>query len=167
MRVSTRDEGELRTMAKCPYCPADYSTPEELARHLGTVGDHLRERLASAEAEVERGRSLIDRDRTGLAEAIDRMVREAASRMWVTESRGPYAWDDDQYKAEAGIALRAVIEIGKAALRASGDNADAAFRPEAPKVVMWGGWKMREGRCPPERACLACDRLGKHLEPAE
>jgi hypothetical protein len=38
---------------------------------------------------------------------------------------------------------------------------------EAPEVVMWGGRKMREGRCPPGDTCLACDRLGKHLEPAE
>jgi|GEM_PF-3232789 len=117
--------------------------------------------------EVERLRGLIHRDRTGLAEAIDRMVREAASRMWVTEGRGPYAWDDDRYKDEAGDALRAVIRIGKAALQASGDNADAAFRPEAPKVVMWGDRKMREGRCPPGRACPACEQIGKHLEPSE
>jgi hypothetical protein len=60
-----------------------------------------------------------------------------------------------------------VIEIGKAALRASGDNADSAFRHEAPKVVMWGDRKMREGRCPPGDRCIACERLGKHLEPAE
>ena len=117
--------------------------------------------------EVLRVRSLIDRDRTGLAEAVERMVKEAGSRMWITESRGPYAWDDEKYKAEVGIALRAVIEIGKKALNASGDNADSVFRPEAPKVVMWGDRKMKEGRCPPDHACLACDRLGKHLEPAD
>jgi hypothetical protein len=119
-------------------------------------------------AEVERVRGLIHRDRTGLAEAIARMMREAGSRMWVTEGRGPYAWDDDRYRNEAGEALRAVIAIGKDALRASGDNADSAFHPDAPKVVMWGGRKMKRGRCDPGgRQCLACDRLGEHLEPAE
>ena len=32
-------------------------------------------------------------------------------------------------------------------------------------VIIWGGKPMREGRCPPGSTCLACDRLGKHLEP--
>jgi len=36
----------------------------------------------------------------------------------------------------------------------------------SPEVIMWGGKPMREGRCPPGQTCLACDRLGKHLEPA-
>jgi hypothetical protein len=36
------------------------------------------------------------------------------------------------------------------------------------KVVMWGGRRMREGKCPPgQPSCLACDRLGAHLEPIE
>lgn len=33
------------------------------------------------------------------------------------------------------------------------------------KVVIWNGWRMKEGRCPAGDTCLACDRLGKHLEP--
>ncbi len=33
------------------------------------------------------------------------------------------------------------------------------------KIVMWGGKPMREGKCPPGQRCLACDRLGSHLEP--
>jgi hypothetical protein len=131
--------------------------------HRSMPGQTLRQ----LRAEVGRVRSLIHRDRTGLAEAIERMVKECTSRMWVTEGRGPYAWNDERYKDEAGVALRAVIAIGKAALGASGDNADSAFRPEAPKVVMWGGRKMKRGRCDPDRQCLACDRLGEHLEPAE
>lgn len=116
--------------------------------------------------EVLRVRALLHRDRTGLAEAIERMVKEAASRLWIADGRGPYAWDDEKYKEEAGTALRVVIEIGKKALSDSGDNADSAFHQEAPKVVMWGDRKMKEGRCPPGNMCLACDRLGKHLEPA-
>jgi hypothetical protein len=120
-----------------------------------------------ANAEVVRVRALIHRDRTGLAEAIERMVKEAAGRLWVTDGRGPYAWDDERYKEEAGRALRAVIEVGRKALSDSDDLADSAFRPEAPRVVMWGTTPMRAGRCEPGKSCLACDRLGKHLEPME
>jgi len=36
----------------------------------------------------------------------------------------------------------------------------------APVIVMWGRQRMKEGRCPAGDTCLACDRLGKHLEPA-
>lgn len=32
-------------MPKCPHCPADYSTEEEVERHLGQVGGHVRDRL--------------------------------------------------------------------------------------------------------------------------
>jgi hypothetical protein len=39
---------------KCHYCSAEYSTAEELVRHLGTVGDHLRDRLLRAQAAVVR-----------------------------------------------------------------------------------------------------------------
>ena len=35
------------------------------------------------------------------------------------------------------------------------------------QIVMWGGRRMREGKCPAsEMPCLACQRLGSHLEPA-
>lgn len=40
-------------------------------------------------------------------------------------------------------------------------------RPAAVKEIVWGGKRMREGRCDPGRTCLACDRLGKHLEPVD
>jgi hypothetical protein len=158
---------KLLTAGDAAALRADLPTWYERDLMFGAVLEGCLLTLEAERGEAARLRGLIDRDRTGLAEAIERMVREAGARMWVTEGRGPYAWDDERYKAEAGAALRAVIEVGRAALQASGDNADAAFRPEAPKVVMWGSRKMREGRCPPERPCAACDRLGKHLEPAE
>jgi len=34
-------------------------------------------------------------------------------------------------------------------------------------IVEWGGKKMRIGRCPPGDTCLACDRIGHHLEPVD
>jgi hypothetical protein len=89
-----------------------------------------RVRNLTLEAEVRRVRALIHRDRTGLAAAIDAMVKEAAGRLWVVEGRGSYEWNDDRYRKETGAALRAVIEIGKKALNESGNLADSAFHPE-------------------------------------
>lgn len=37
---------------------------------------------------------------------------------------------------------------------------------EEKDVVMWCEKRMREGKCPPDKACLSCERLGRHLEPA-
>jgi hypothetical protein len=70
-------------------------------------------------AEVVRLKALLDKDHTGLVQALKRVVEEINSREWVEESRGPYAWDDERYKAEAGDALRRAREIAKAALLAS------------------------------------------------
>ena len=117
-------------MLKCKHCDAEYSTYPELERHVTETWDHLHARLSESEAEVERVRALINRDRTGLAAAIDAMVKEAIGRLWVTEGRGPYAYDDEEYRQEAGRALRAIIEIGKKALNDSGALADSAFHPD-------------------------------------
>lgn len=42
----------MRNEGKCPYCTAHYSTAGELRRHLEARWEHLRERLAAAEAEI-------------------------------------------------------------------------------------------------------------------
>lgn len=159
--------GERWVQLRCHYAGDDSPLLVQLPEHAWTETTGTSPEVSRLKEEVFRLRALIHRDRTGLAEAVDRMVREATGRMWVTEGRGPYAWDDDRYRAEAGLALRAVIAIGKEALAASGSNADSAFHPELPKVVMWGGKRMKEGKCPPDRMCLACERIGKHLEPSE
>jgi hypothetical protein len=38
---------------------------------------------------------------------------------------------------------------------------------EGSKIILWGGKRMKEGKCTGETRCLACDRLGSHLEPME
>ncbi len=83
-------------------------------------------------AEVARLRELINRDRSGMAKALDAIKKEVRGRLWVTEGRGPYEWDDDRYKAEAGEALRAVLLIADDALLASGRLADAALASPPP-----------------------------------
>jgi hypothetical protein len=72
----------------------------------------------------------------------------------------------------AGALLQAPLLVIAALEQAIGER-DRAMRIAHPlvevtvgsEVIMWGGKPMREGRCPPGDTCLACDRLGKHLEP--
>jgi hypothetical protein len=33
------------------------------------------------------------------------------------------------------------------------------------ETIMWGEHEMVVGKCSPDKQCVACDRLGKHLEP--
>jgi hypothetical protein len=119
-----------RPCAPCPDCGA-----ELYEKFWGNGGwaktDKATDRTHGADDCVKRLRELLHRDRTGLAEAISRMVKEAAGRMWVTDGRGCYEWDDDRYKEEAGDALRAVIEVGKKALLDSGTIVGEAFGPRA------------------------------------
>jgi len=87
-------------------------------------------------AEVARLRTLLNRDQTGLAAALADVIREAESRLWVVDGRGSYEWDDERYRREAGLALRAVVEVARAALGASGALADSAFWPDRPTPLV-------------------------------
>lgn len=102
----------------------------ELIEDLAAALESDRALLQEAQAEVLRVRDLINRDKTGLAQAIDEMVKEAQGRLWIVEGRGSYEWDDERYRKEAGLALRAVVMLGKKALTNSGALADSAFHPE-------------------------------------
>lgn len=73
--------------------------------------------------EVRELKDALHRDKTGLAAALAAIRAEVNGRAWVAEGRGPYEWDDDRYRAEAGDALRTVAAMAKAALEASGDLA--------------------------------------------
>jgi len=95
----------------------------------------LADDLLAAMAEIERLKAslrdagdALHRDRSGLATALDKILKEVAGRSWIAESRGCYKWDDDRYKAEAGDALRTVADIAKAALVASGTLVIPAVR---------------------------------------
>ncbi len=47
-------------VGKCPYCPAEYSTAPELARHLESTWEHLRERHTSADAVVQAAQAYVN-----------------------------------------------------------------------------------------------------------
>ncbi len=104
---------------------------EDLNFHLvHDVEEHeLLLRVENAEREVSRLRTLIDRDRTGLAKALADVRARAQASYWIVEGRGSYAWNDDRYRRETGKALEEITGIATKALRESGDRAHSAFHP--------------------------------------
>lgn len=106
--------------------------------HIRTDVPALCSRIRELEAALERATKALDRDATGMAQALSDIRKAAASRMWITEGRGPYEWDDDRYKEEAGATLREVIEIAVNGLNASGRIADVEV-PAAQLVLGKGG----------------------------
>lgn len=81
-------------------------------------------------AEVERLRAALDRDRTGLAGALCKVLVEVGARRWVVSGRGSYAYDDDTYRKETGFALDAIENIARDALSTSGALAHEALKPK-------------------------------------
>lgn len=79
------------------------------------------------EADVKVLREALDKDKTGLAHALNAVRKEADARRWVIDGRGSYEWDDERYRKETGWALKAIEEIAVNALRASGTLATEAL----------------------------------------
>lgn len=107
---------------------ADYRKTIERGEDL--CNESFVEKIVELETEVARLKALLDRDQTGLAQALCKVKDAVQSRSWVLESRGPYEWDDDRYKDETGRAMREVVEIATKALAESGRRADEAFHPK-------------------------------------
>jgi hypothetical protein len=87
--------------------------------------------LQSALDEIRRLKELLDRDRTGLANALNGVIRIAKGYDWLCEGRGPYQYDDNRYRMEIGVLITSVIHTASEALRTSGNLANEAFHPRA------------------------------------
>jgi hypothetical protein len=70
----------------------------------------------------------------------------------------------EQQRTELEVLRRRVAELENPLVAAT---LKSSCGERVGTVVDWGGKKMRVGRCPPGQSCLACERLGKHLEPLE
>ncbi len=91
--------------------------------------------LAEAAREIERLRTLIDLDRTGLAEALSKVKQTASGWDWLAAPDGgrmSYSadeWSEAVIRREVADLITNVEQIVDAALKASGDRADSAYRP--------------------------------------
>jgi hypothetical protein len=95
-----------------------------LAEELWEAKWHVPELEAGLKSAYE----ALNRDKTGLAAALDAIRTEICSRRWITEGRGSYAWDDDRYRDEAHEAFIAVLDLVEKGLHASGAIADAGCK---------------------------------------
>ena len=76
----------------------------------------LHTRIATLEAALHR-------DQTGLASALEEVLNITRGYGWATTSRGPYTYDDEEYRLEFGRCLDAIAGVTHTALVASWDLA--------------------------------------------
>jgi hypothetical protein len=50
-------------------------------------------------------------------DALNAILTEIKARAWLREGRGPYEWNDDDYRREAGWCMDAVRKIAEEALK--------------------------------------------------
>jgi len=79
----------------------------------------------SKDAQIERLKNVLHRDRSGLASALGRVRQIIGGYEWATTSRGPYEYHDDEYKREFGRCIDQVSTVCNDALEASGKLAHA------------------------------------------
>lgn len=68
----------------------------------GAVGDFERQRMLAADAktQMDKMHDMLHTDATGLVRGLEQVLGLVAGYEWVTEGRGPYEWDDDEYRKE-------------------------------------------------------------------
>jgi hypothetical protein len=123
-----RTKAELE-LAKASYDGA-HAASMDWAKEAGRIAeqrDAVKAELAERDARVTELTAALDRDQTGLANALGAIKQRVGAGWWITEGRGSYAWDDDRYRRETAIVLGDVAELASKALHASGDIANGAL----------------------------------------
>jgi len=91
--------------------------------------------IPDADAEIERLRGLIDRDRTGLAAAFNAVQRIVKGYWWLAEGEwGSYDYtqhNEGTLRNEIRHCLEQISSQASEALKESGRRADSAFRSRA------------------------------------
>lgn len=97
---------------------------EDYALDIGLVN-----LLKEAVSELERLEHVIDRDRYIVAAGIVAIETSLKARSWTLEGRGPYEWDDDDYRKEFGIWVNEVYNTTDILRRVSFDKTDCTTDP--------------------------------------
>lgn len=66
---------------------------------------------------LEQLHDMLHTDQTGLAAGLETVLKTVAGYRWVAEGRGPYEWDDAEYRKEMGHMLDAIHKGAEAALQ--------------------------------------------------
>ncbi len=67
---------------------------------------------------------VIDRDRYVVAHGVVAVENEIRGREWLLTGRGPYEWDDDDYRKEFGDALEAIRDAMEPLRKVGWDKSD-------------------------------------------
>ena len=90
------------------------------------MGDLLNERAAL-------GRQL-EFDRSRVADGVTAIKKALGSREWLTESRGPYEYDDARYQQEFGAAVTEIRQALEPLAKIAGDWTDC---PRDTETIAW------------------------------
>jgi len=88
------------------------------------------ELLEKERAEVARLMHVIDRDRYIVAAGITAIETSLRAREWTLEGRGPYEWDDDDYRKEFGLWMKDVYNATDVLRKISFDKTDCTTDPD-------------------------------------
>lgn len=109
-------------------------------QELGEIGDDLLDTLLSFWAEVhalaapsqdaplpeiKRLQAIIERDRTEVSKGVVAMRNVLQGREWLTEGRGPYEWNDDNWYKEFAAASDEMYEALKPLEKIAADLSDS------------------------------------------
>lgn len=102
------------------------------AREEGEFTDGRFARLSAPALPVEGGwtdestrlSAVIDRDRYVVAIGLEAIRKAIGGHTWLLEGRGPYAWDDDDYRREFSTAIAAVEAALVPLARIAADKSD-------------------------------------------
>ncbi len=109
--------------------PVDLARVREMAVALGTETEAGKAMLRLA-VEVERLRAALERDRTGLGQALQRVQNLARAWTWTAADLTSVGADDARWREALGHVMPEISEVAIRALRASGNLVTQAFHGE-------------------------------------
>jgi ABC-type transporter Mla MlaB component len=126
----------------------------ECKKYISTI----EKKLASAQTEIKNLKDVLHIDRSGLASAIEKIQKIAASYSWVAEGRGSYSYDDAEYQKEAGRMVDEITSFCEKVLTESGNIAHAECCGRGVKI----NWK--EKAISAQAAVEACKLFIRHAK---
>ena len=101
---------------RCPYCAAGRLSAGKLGHWVGMeirecAAPTPDEYIAEIEKRVSEMGQQMEFDRTAIADCMTKALKAVDGRHWLTEGRGPYEWDDENWHKEF---YAAAIEIREA-----------------------------------------------------
>jgi hypothetical protein len=90
----------------------DHRPHDQFCQDCGPLIALLTEQKQNAARITAIGQQL-EADRSTVAEQVTKIKRAIGSRLWLTEGRGSYEWDDDRYREEFATAIHDIMaELG-------------------------------------------------------